>query len=533
MTTSLGQPSSQDTSFVNQVEISTAPEELRELITLLCTQSSSLESISAELSKVHKANPTLIKDFVVPYNGMFIILYIAQRLCRPSEDPSQLETDCIKLFDLVVKQFGANPNSLDAVMKQTVMFYVAKSGRLDVCKHLLTLGVASSLSDIHNQTALFYAARDGQTAVVEWLVTEGGCGVNHIDRNGQTALFYAAREDRVETVTKLVEHAADVLIRDIYKKRARGYLKPTAQKQTYDYLNEIEKSKDPHTSHRKLFLVRPDEPLGAAAMTLRQHKPFNPHQVPSPVASPAIPPPAKRQRLSTPGTLTPVSQPVKEKPSPTPAPSPPPLTLPGRSRFRVKAPLGKGGLESFEKTFPSIALWMNGSAAPSPAMVSPPPVKPLTRPPRAPAAGLTPPWVSVVSQLLRGPLWRYGPATIFHKPILQLPANLGPKFQQPVGEPEKKLSIDLSVIRKKLEKGKYIRLTEIDRDIRSMLQQAYALVGGQETDLGLLTKATEVYYNQQMAGSGLAAIIRHEAEEMARAARASILSESPEKMDVA
>ena len=107
-----------------------------------------------------------------------------------------------------------------------------------------------------------------------------------------------------------------------------------------------------------------------------------------------------------------------------------------------------------------------------------------------------------------------------------MPANLGPKYQQTAnpGEPEKKLAIDLSVIRKKLEKGKYLRLTEIDRDVRSMFSQAYSLVGGPESDLGVLTKATEMYYDQQLAGSGLASVIRQEAEEVARSARMSIIS---------
>ena len=66
-------------------------------------------------------------------------------------------------------------------------------------------------------------------------------------------------------------------------------------------------------------------------------------------------------------------------------------------------------------------------------------------------------------------------------------------------------------------------MTEIDRDIRAMFSQAYALVGGTESDLGILTKATEVYYEQQLAGCGLAAVVRQEAEDLARAARASVV----------
>jgi hypothetical protein len=80
-----------------------------------------------------------------------------------------------------------------------------------------------------------------------------------------------------------------------------------------------------------------------------------------------------------------------------------------------------------------------------------------------------------------------------------------------------KLSIDLSLIRKKLEKGKYLRLTEVDRDVRSMFEQGLVLANGPESPLGLLTKATEVYYDQQLAGSGLAAVLRQEATDLLHA----------------
>jgi hypothetical protein len=316
------------------------------------------------------------------------------------------------------------------------------------------------------------------------------------------------------------ELGADPLIRDIYKKRARGYLKPSGHKATYDFLTEIERIRDPNVaahSHRKLFLVRPDEPLGAAAMTLRQHKAYNPYEQDDAIAAASAtmvnPPPPKKQRSNNvSGSSTPAIRTERISLPPSPSLS---AAAPGRSRYRVKAPLGKGGLDEFEKQFPDIAVWSDPSKKQATVIVSPLASGKTTfnRPARAPIASLTPPWVSVVSQLLRGPLWRYGPATIFHKPVLQMPTNLGPKYAPQPGEPEKKLAIDLSVIRKKLEKGKYLRLTEVDRDVKSMFAQALLLSGGPTTNLGLLTKATEVYYEQQMAGAGLAAVLRQEKEE--------------------
>lgn len=538
--------------IVADAEISSADPEMRQLLISLRDINSPVSLITSELRRVFQVNHGLVRDYYVPYSGMPVIFYIAQRLYYVSSSlPVSLEEEVASLFRASCEEFGADANSLDSVMRQNVMFYTAKAGSLRCCKELWSLGCSCSLTDVHNQTALFYAAREGRTDVVEWLVREGGCLINQVDKNCQTALFYAAREDRFECVCKMVNDlGADPLVRDIYKKRARAYLKGPNQRRTFDFLTEVERARDPSSanlSQRKMFIVS-SEPLGAASMRLRQHKPYNPHQLEDEqlkIESSSSAP--KRQKS---GNSTPSSNPTtsnekiinkKEKPtplqplrsvssSPVQSPSsseslllPTPSPANGRSRFRIKAPIGLGGLESFEKSFPEIAVWhTNGNS--SPPSESPSPPKTLHRPPRTPVQSLTPSWVPVVSLLLRGPLWRYGPATIFHKSHLQLPANLGPKFLQPPAIPEMKLSIDLSVIRKKLEKGKYATLLEIDQDVRGMFQQAYDLTGGKETDLGLLTRATEIYYEQQMAGSGLAAVIRDELETRARNARLEILN---------
>jgi hypothetical protein len=523
---SVGQgQSSPDPLFVTAAEISSAPEPLRIVLEAVSDPMMSLEDILKSFSAAESASPGCLRSQLVPFSGMTIIFYVGQRLCRAASDPGANEADCIALIDTLVTKYGVDVNVLDGVMKQNVVFYASKCGSLQATQRLAALGADCALKDVHDQTALFYAAREGRSSVVEWLVKEYGCDVNHIDRNGQTALFYSARENQFSTVSLMVEAlGADPLIRDIYKKRARGYLKPASHKATYDFLASIEKARDPTTaahSHRKLFLVRPDEPRGAAAMRLRQHKPYNPYPDLEVEVSAPPPPPPKRQRSSvaSSGATTPASTPSvpEKKPEKT-------TVSRNRSRFRVKAPLGKGGLESFENEFPSIALWVNTSAPPSTPASPPPTNKSVTRPHRPPpAVSAVPQWVSVVSQLLRGPLWRYGPAIIFHKPVLQLPANLGPKYQTVASDPELKLSIDLSLVRKKLEKGKYMRLTEVDNDVRAMFQQAHELIGNPEADLELLTRATEIYYDQQLAGCGLAAVIRQEAEEMARSARDEIL----------
>ena len=499
-----------------------------ELLRLLENSTSSTADIIDQLLPLVTSHVDLVRSYIVPSTSLSVLFYIARRLANAPVVTDDLTEGTISLFQILIDEARVDLNECDRVMNQNIFFYVAKSGSLECCKFLKSKGCASNLTDIHHQTPLFYAAREGRDSVIEWLVREGGCNVNHIDRNGQTPLFYAAREDRLECVMNMINTlGADPLIRDIYKKRARSYLKAPNQKRTFDYLAEIEKQRDPsaNSSHRKLYIVR-DEPVGAAAMTLRQHRPFNPYQKEEDDATPVAPMPAKRQRSGA-STPAPNPKPVKERsepPSrqsrserssvaPSPLQSPSDISLPaGRSRFRVKAPLGQGGLDAFEKEFPQFALW-GPNQSPQPSSQPPTPPKALNRPARAPPVGATPPWVSVASLLLRGPLWRYGPALIFHKSLLQLPSNLGAKYEEESGMPEKKLSIDLSVVRKKLEKGKYPRMTDLDSDIRSMFQQAYELSGGPQTNLGILTKATEIYYNQQLAGCGLAGIIRREAQE--------------------
>lgn len=507
-----------------EFEISSANLSLAQLLRLLDNRMASLEDIKREINSLKSINPALLTEYVVPASGLTVMFYAARR-CAARVGNSD---ESIELFGTLIRDCSAPVNFLDTIMGQNVMFYAAKGGDIALCKYLQSEGCKTNASDIHNQTPLFYSAREGHTDVVEWLVSTGECSINHIDRNGQTALFYASREDRFECVMTMVNTlGADPLLRDIYKKRARGYLKSAVQKRTYEFLTEVERARDPssHASHRKLFVVR-NEPMGAAAMKLRQHKPYNPYQKEEEEepAPPAVP--AKRQKSAT---NSPPSnpKPYKEKVEPPSRPArsertsvaPSPLQLPvsepapppnGRTRFRVKAPLGQGGLEAFEKEFPQFALWTPTGTLPSPSPATPP--KTLNRPARAPPVGLTPAWVSVVSLLLRGPLWRYGPATIFHKPVFQLPSILPSKYHEEPNAPEKKLSMDLSVIRKKLEKGKYQRMSEVDKDVRIMFEQAYALAGGPSTNLGLLTKATETYYNQQLAGSGLAGVMRQEAE---------------------
>lgn len=524
MSLASGKPNSSGlASTPEMLEVNSAIEDLKPLLKLLIDLQCPMDLIVSEMRRVHQLNPTYLNSYVVPYSGMVLIFYVVQRLCKATNDVQKAERECLSLLDIIINEFEANPDSLDGVMKQTVLFYAAKAGSVAVCKFLVSQsGANGSPVDIHQQTPLYYAAREGKLDTMEWLVKEGGCNVNHIDKNGQSALFYAARENRFDCVRKLVDElGADPLVRDVYKKRVRGYLKAGVHKETYEYLTEVERARDPGVAqhaNRRLFLVKPGEPMGAAAMTLRQHKPYNPYEQEEAITASQLLPPPKRQRS---GNSTPASSLSRESAAPRERLSlatPPPVTptstvapVAGRNRYRVRAPLGKGGLEEFEKQFPDIAVWNKGRDSNTGDGASPPPKPVVSRAPRAPIASLTPPWVSVVSQLLRGPLWRYGPATIFHKTLFQLPPNLGPKYATVPGEPEKKLTIDLSLIRKKLEKGKYLRLTEVDRDVRSMFQQGMQLSEGAETPLGLLTKATEVYYEQQMAGSGLAAVLRQEA----------------------
>ena len=287
-------------STPEMLEVNSAIEDLKPLLRLLLDVKSPVDSIVSEMRRVHQLNTTYLNSYVVPYSGMGLIFYIVQRVCKPGIDLQRMEVECISLLDLVIKEFGAKADSLDGVMKQTVLFYAAKAGSVAVCDFLVAQKDANgSPVDVHQQTPLYYAAREGKLDTIEWLVKKGGCDVNHTDKNGQSALFYAARENRVDCVRLLVDElGADPLIRDVYKKRVRGYLKAGVQKEAYEYLTEVERARDPsvvqHAS-RRLFLVKPGEPMGAAAMTLRQHKPFNPYEQEEALAAPQIQPPPPKE----------------------------------------------------------------------------------------------------------------------------------------------------------------------------------------------------------------------------------------------
>lgn len=63
---------------------------------------------------------------------------------------------------------------------------------LKILQFFINKGVSPNYSDILNQTVLFYIAREGKINCVDYLVNLG-CNVNHKDEYGQTPIYYAAR----------------------------------------------------------------------------------------------------------------------------------------------------------------------------------------------------------------------------------------------------------------------------------------------------------------------------------------------------
>lgn len=92
-------------------------------------------------------------------------------------------------------------------LKQNIMFYAAKDGKVRTVEYLFSQGVPVNISDSYQQNPLFYAARDGRTEMCQKLI-QLGLEPNQPDLNNQTCIFYAAKTGQLETCKFLIEHGA-------------------------------------------------------------------------------------------------------------------------------------------------------------------------------------------------------------------------------------------------------------------------------------------------------------------------------------
>jgi len=81
-------------------------------------------------------------------------------------------------------------------------------------KFLITVGALVDSCDVNNVTPLHLAAELGDIALVETLLLEGGAFVNVIDDVGETPLFYALRGQHSSVVKKLIDHKANLFVKN-------------------------------------------------------------------------------------------------------------------------------------------------------------------------------------------------------------------------------------------------------------------------------------------------------------------------------
>lgn len=70
------------------------------------------------------------------------------------------------------------------------------------------------------QTALLVAAQNGRTEFVEYIIKNSNAQINYQDKNGRTALHYAIRKNYANLIKLLLEHDADLSVKDNDRKEA-------------------------------------------------------------------------------------------------------------------------------------------------------------------------------------------------------------------------------------------------------------------------------------------------------------------------
>ncbi|KAE8131502.1 ankyrin repeat-containing domain protein [Aspergillus pseudotamarii] len=116
------------------------------------------------------------------------------------------------LFDLLIAR-GADPDLGDHT-GETPVHWAAKAGDHEMVRLLLQKGALPDLPDKWGRTPLSRAAERGHSLLVERLLVDGGADSNSRDKRGRTPVSWAAENSHLHIVETLVNHGADVEIRD-------------------------------------------------------------------------------------------------------------------------------------------------------------------------------------------------------------------------------------------------------------------------------------------------------------------------------
>jgi ankyrin repeat protein len=104
---------------------------------------------------------------------------------------------------------GADINAQNAD-GETALLYCARAGRTEMVKALLEMGADTEIQDKDGRTALMYA---GQPKTIELLLNTKA-SVNHQDKEGNSVLFLSARASLLNKVQLLLEHDADITLKN-------------------------------------------------------------------------------------------------------------------------------------------------------------------------------------------------------------------------------------------------------------------------------------------------------------------------------
>ncbi|CAI2365296.1 unnamed protein product [Moneuplotes crassus] len=148
------------------------------------------------------------------------------------------EDKALEMMKYMVEEQNILPETADD-LSQTVMYYVAREGKIRCIEYLIKHGCSVDHIDIYRQSPLYYAVRDNKIEAARRLIELLGTNdeerrkkINHRDTENETVLFYAVNEGHFEMTKVLIELGADY------------NLENSSQKTVYDIVKNIGKNKN-------------------------------------------------------------------------------------------------------------------------------------------------------------------------------------------------------------------------------------------------------------------------------------------------
>ncbi|KAK1745940.1 ion transport protein [Skeletonema marinoi] len=142
--------------------------------------------------------------------------------------------------DVVTKllEYSCDPNLQD-VNGTTALMEATKNNHEDVCSILLSAGAHLSLSESQAASALCQAVFDGDTMMLRRLL-KANIQVNASDYDKRTAAHIAASESNHLALQVLVEHGADITLKDRWGNTPADDAKRANSVKILDYLSSLE-----------------------------------------------------------------------------------------------------------------------------------------------------------------------------------------------------------------------------------------------------------------------------------------------------